>query len=457
MKIYRLEENAVLSHEAVEGEIARNNLKDAVVSIEPTILDTNNPEQMHAYQTHLKDLIEKAKKDGEVHDFRLIREDDLFPYDWKWRANNKETYREFAKSNFAYYLRMEEAKRRVPVDDRFASLPFEVPHNEERIQEEALKLGPYFGRVYEPVKFRSTKHFTMNTPLAYTGDYNQVESNRRFVVIDTVDAFCDSGYGYSADYKDAYLDISHEELPISKDAIVLISEENYQEIIKDPVIQKQLPERRVVLYRGNEAMAINMVLVSEGVLPYRFQGKYYQYDSDLDTIMTDSMKRFCSQNDLEYSHNHGNLFGKGGHFTDLLDSRREEDKEFPREFSKFLQEQMPEYSGLLSDTFYRYSYRSLPKAAIPKLVNAVSAYNEWAHEDEVKRREEYDLDRSQITPEIHTLFVDTVKKIREYCTEHPELPDDKQKLFQEFFDGTLFSQVRIAQKIQEVLSEEKQY
>ena len=41
---------------------------------------------------------------------------------------------------------------------------------------------------------------------------------------------------------------------------MLISEDKYNTIINDPTIAEQLNNRRVIVYRGEEAVAINMIL-----------------------------------------------------------------------------------------------------------------------------------------------------------------------------------------------------
>ena len=151
-------------------------------------------------------------------------------------------------------------------------------------------------------------------------------------MIDKPDAFCQSGYGYSADYGDCYLDVTHESLPISEHAIVMIHEDKYPEIMKDEEIREQLKNRRVVVYRGNEGMAINMVLSQEGILPFQESAAIMEYDESLHAIMDQSMQEFCREHHLDYKHNHGNLFGKGGHFTDMFDGESQERILFEREF-----------------------------------------------------------------------------------------------------------------------------
>ena len=436
MNLYRILKNAHLSRKEINGEIKDLNLQEAVVSLKREeefssssivsltqngVLDTNDSLTVSKYKSNLKNLVSKVKQEKVMTDFRIIREDNIFPYDWKWRVNSKDTAREYARSNFAYQLRMLEAeKKRGSLKNDF---PFEIPSKREDLLEEMGKLESTFGMIYEPVKYRSTKHFTVNTPLEYTRPYNQVDGDRLFTVIDTVDNFCNSGYGYSADYQDAYLDVTHEPLNISLDAIVLIREDRYSELNED--VKKQLQERRVVLYRGDEATAINMVLSEEGVLPYRPGGKYMEFDSELEDIMIHSMQKFCSHNHLDYAHNHGNFNGKGGHFSDLLDSYNQERKQFEKEFGQDMCSLLPEYKGLINDTFYQYPERIMRVIGLDKVERTLASYNEWAKDAEKESRHAYDRERSRITPGIHELFLEVFSMIRDSENEFfPEIRDD---------------------------------
>lgn len=470
MNVYRILKNGKLTRESKEGTILRSNFDEAVVSLEKEeeivpehvefmdVLDTNDPAMIQRYKENLEHLAAQVKQDGYFSNFRLIREDNQFPYDWKWRVSSRETYRELAKSHLCYTLRMAEANHRLKEKNFTPEFSFEIPARTHDINEEISKLGPFYGRVYEPVKFRSTKHFTINTPLAYTGDYNQVESNRLFTVIDTPDAFCDSGYGYSADYRDAYLDITHEELPISKDAIVLINEANYPEIIRNARIAEQLKDRRVILYRGEEATAINMILTDEGVMPYRPGGRFREFDPELESIMVTGMKQFCKDNHLDFAHNHGNLFGKGGHISDWLDSSNQERDEFETEFCRFMGDSLPEYKNLFTDSFYRYPDKVVEAVGHEKIVDAVGAYNGWAAMDEVASRTRYDLGRNMITPDIHELFVQTIQMIKEHFKDQTEFfvsGELRQELLMFYQSSSFQEQVEAAKKIQEILKKKQ--
>lgn len=467
MDIYKILSNGIFSRKSKTGTIQGMSFEpvvslrreefssDVIVPISNEILDTEDSLMIEKYRSNLKILIDKAFKEGKVDNFRLIREDDFFPYDWVWRVNSIDTGREYAKSTLAYTLRMEEARNHLK--QKYGETPyyFEIPFSSEEELQEAKKLGKNFGKVYEPVKFRSTKHFTINTPLSYTGNYNQVESDRKFIIIDKVDDFCKSGYGYSSDYPDAYMDITHEGLPISRDAIVLIRDELYPEIIKDERIASSLKERKVVRYRGDEATAINMVLSEEGVLPYRM-GRYYEMNSDLETIFRDSMIDFCNKHHLEYAHNHGNLFGKGGHFSDLLDSENRERRIFEEEFCSYLGREYPDYAGLFTTTFYHYPQKIVKAIGTEKVLRGIAHYNEDAKMQEKKLFEEYVKDRDTITPEIHDLFVDVLECIKKYYSEEHDYNEYLHKQILKFFHGRrVDDQVMAAREIQEILKSQK--
>ena len=117
------------------------------------------------------------------------------------------------------------AKGKVNINNIFGGINIPIP--QENIDETLELIDKDTGSILLPVKFRSTKHFTVNTPLEVTGDYNTVSLDRTYTIIDNIDSFLSKGYGYSVAYHDAYLDVSHESLPVSLDAVVLIEESKY--------------------------------------------------------------------------------------------------------------------------------------------------------------------------------------------------------------------------------------
>ena len=145
--------------------------------------------------------------------------------------------------------------------------------------------------LFYPVYFRSTKHFTVNTPLGLASEYNGVPSNRTFTIIDDISNFLSSGYGYSLSLTDAYLDVTHKPLKISDKAFIIISIDDYNKLKNDKEIMNMLKERQLIVYKGDLALAINMFLTEKGILPFRTN---HEYDDDLKQIITDSLKKYVN-------------------------------------------------------------------------------------------------------------------------------------------------------------------
>ena len=175
MKFYRIIPDASLSHEEKEGNAVSVNLNNPVVDlqgvdtsfsdgivpiIDGSVLDTNDPIIIAKYKNNLQVLKKRVLRDGFISQFRLIREDNFFPYDWMWRVNSNHTTYEYAKSKLSYSLRMAEVRSRISPSSSFG---FAIPGDTEAETKEMSKLDSFFGQVYEPTKFRSTKHFTINT------------------------------------------------------------------------------------------------------------------------------------------------------------------------------------------------------------------------------------------------------------------------------------------------------
>lgn len=409
-----VEQNVHLSEDNIikEEEVEYFSEDLTQISME-TFIDTTDPLNIAKYKNNLRLLEERTLATGDIAKFMIIRNDDFLPEDWIWRVASKDTGIEYGGSQFTYDMRMEFASKSIGHKD---NLLFDIPmpDEEEKMQEVLKNIDKSYATLYRPVHFRSTKHFTVNTPLEYTGTYNNVDSNRKFYVIDTIDNFANSGYGYSADYRDAYLDVTHEGLSISSSAVVLIDENEYEKIISDEKIKKQLSERRVILYRGSAAVAINMYLSENGCLPYK-PGKYYDYNEQTINIADDCMKKFCSSHDLLYSQGHGNLFGTGGHFSDNLDNEKHDHLSIESTFLNFLKNRFPNYE--FSNSFLKDNQQMrkfIRTIGIDNVLKAIDDYNNAVYQDFNKRFIEYKRDRDSITPEISYIFKTALSAVKRY-------------------------------------------
>lgn len=432
MNIFRVIKNFVLKKEscddiftiASEPEILKESIKmveeitfesDSLVEIsENNFIDATSTLAVAKYKNNLKLLVANAKLNGKVDKFRIIRDDDFFPYDWQWRVGSKDTTIEIDRNPISYAIRKLLAYQNMGLDIKNSFL---IPSMDAKFKSELSKIDINLGAILSPAKFRSTKHFTINTPLSYTGEYNFVESNRNFTIIDNMNNFLTSGYAYTADYKDAYLDVTHEGLKISEQAIVLIAEDKYQTIISNPTVQEQLQNRRVIVYRGEEAVAINMVLSECGVLPARPGNKYMVYDDIIREILDASMKNLCIDADIQYAKGHGNLFGKGGHFTDLYDGYNHDYEKSKEQFLLFLLNQFPHAEGLLTHRVFNNTDVAedfVQLVGIEPLLEAINTYNNLVKSQFDENKRKYLEDRTSITPEVSAIFKTTVKFIDKF-------------------------------------------
>ena len=381
-----------------------------------SFLDTTSKEVRAYYIQNLEKLVEEAKRKGSIDKFFLIREDNYFPYEYQWMPTNENTQIELTSTSLSSYLRDEMVQQQFQNPD----FDFYIPIPQEEYYKKMKEIPKTLGNILAPAHFRSTKHFTVNTPLGYTHSYNQVESKRKFIILDSIQNFLDSPYHYSIAYHDAYLDVTHEFLPISDQAIVLMSEENYNNSLNDGDLQNALSKRNVVVFKGDESVAINMVLASLGALPSRPGNPYMEYDSETFQILDQSIQDLANNHHMLYDQSHGNVNSKGGHFSDLYDNYYKGNIRFEEEVLEFLKQKYPEYPNLFvyyhtfDDFINSRAYLSLiKKVGWQSIVHTFEEYNQKALMDFQKRRQAYIAERNSITLEQHNVFVKTLDFIKE--------------------------------------------
>jgi hypothetical protein len=301
-----------------ENELVSFQLKDGV-------LDTNSRASEEILKHNLEVLVNQAKEAGKIDKFMLIREDDFFPHGWEWNVLSKNTNLEKEQTKLSYKLREQYALREAK-HDGYSGM------DSGQTYESKARVDKNIGSIMLPSRFRSTKHFTVNTPLEVTGDYNMVSTDRDYIIIDNMNGFLNSGYGYSVAYHDAYLDVSHEGLPISEEAVVLINDKNYNRIIEDSNVAEELAQRKVVRYKGETYLAVNMILSEMGALPSRIGFKYANYDKEIKDILDKSMRDLASENGLFFNKSHA---GKEEHFSNYYDDKNTDYQNEKREYIKY--------------------------------------------------------------------------------------------------------------------------
>lgn len=381
-------------------------------------INTTSDEELSDYLDRLKNLAKEAKEKGSIDKFFLIHEDDYFPYEYQWMPTCENTQLELTSTNLSSYLRDE------ILHDLLNDHPdgFYIPVPDEVLEEKRKEIPIDLGNLLAPAHFRSTKHFTVNTPLGYTHRYNQVKSKRKFIIIDSAQAFLDSPYHYSIGYFDAYLDVTHEFLPISKQAVILMSEENYNNSLNDKKLQDALAKRNVVVFTGDESLAINMYLTTLGVLPNLPGNPYMElaYDSEIQNILEQSIQDLANRYNLLYNQGHGNIDGKGGHFSDLYDEIHKGIPFFENNVIQFLKKKYPYCSDLFRfhqtfATFIKSNdfHKLIQKVGSDEIIRTFNEYNKEALINFNERRKAYIAERSSITKEQHDVFVKTIEAIKD--------------------------------------------
>ena len=369
---------------------------------ENNFIDTKSSESIEKYKRNLEYLISQAREKNKIDKFVIIRSDDFFPDDYLWRPNSKYTNYEFRTLvNLCKYSTIPSGRK------GFISSIFkrkEVISEHSEIETISLCY---------PVKFRSTKHFTINTALKLTSSYNAVKLDRDFTIIDNIDNFLCSGYGYSLSAYDAYLDVTHEPLKISDNAIVLISSDKFLELKNDQELMDKILKRRLIVYDGDISDAINMILTENGILPIN---PGYEYDDGLHKIIEDSLKKLCIEYNLEYGRSHG----FNGHFTSLIDQYDDDAEDVLNEFIIFLNNNQG-FDVITRKQIQVLGNRAwvdcVEKIGYETFKKIVDVFNEKKKCEILANKEKYLNDRNNISPDVSSLFKEALRLIRLYEKE----------------------------------------
>lgn len=432
-------------------------------------LDLNDQKILDDFKKNLDFLIRKAKADGIITRFAIVRDDDFLPLDWKWRSNSMYTQLEygdcFLSSTLRDALRFKEIEklRKENVKNRQTTKPLEhsvkIPPTEKEKQWSILKVSNSIGKILIPSRFRLTKHFTINTPLSHTGDYNSVNANRNFVFIDDASLFFDSPYAFTANYNDGYIDTIHEPLPISQKAIIMIAKEKYDSLIKNPEISKALSDRKLIVFTGDEGLAINIVLAQNGYLPVKFGLNYAVHDTELSEIIKESMITKCSQKSIPYD------IGHNEHFSDRLSDNSEEFAIQNKLLYDFLRDQLP---GCEQDIpsfpleFHCFDQsctnKIISKVGTDYLLAIIQKFNEYQKEIFEKRNQEFIEYQQSLTAQQLEYFRKIALLIRRTIANNKDsgkyLDNQVSSLLNSFYAMSNFeAQFDAAQQLEEVLKE----
>lgn len=123
---------------------------------------------------------------------------------------------------------------------------------QERTQHIKANYLPYSSQ------YRSTVHFSVNGLVSSHAKGNF--HNRNFIIIDPLEYHLKNNDIRSFRLEDTYM---YGDVSLSSEAVIMIKEENYEELLLQ---NPQLNTYNIVLYRGDEKVAVEMYLASIGII-----------------------------------------------------------------------------------------------------------------------------------------------------------------------------------------------
>lgn len=422
-KLKRKKEDDI-EEEIINSKIV-DNVEELVISDEEPLLnitnngfiDTTSKEAIAKYKHNLKKLYNELKQTNEINKFALIRDDDYFPFDSKWLVNSKDTTIEKTSIALSIVLKEQYALEKENLYKAYGNIV--IPPDKEKMNEAIRKLPNDFGAIYTPVHFRSSKHFTINTPLSITGDYNSVSDNRNFTIIDDISNFLKSPYVYSVAAHDAYLDVCHEPLDISNKAIILINKEKYEELKKNEELMNELKDKKVIIYQGEEYLAINMILTELGIMPSKVGKNFLEDEKDLIGKSTENaLRKIAESKSIYYDQSHGGkIEDKSGHFSSYFDDKNNDYYDSLISLADFLEKRFGRTISIGMLTEESKAQKLVSEIGTEKLLEAINEYNSKTKKEHDIKRKKYLDNRKKITPEISDMFVKTTKTIDNFYKE----------------------------------------
>lgn len=391
------------------------------------IIDTEKKENIEKYKTNIQELIEETKENRKINKFVIIRNDDFIPENYTWTINLNGEYKTLLTYN----------------EGTTKKNKFSIFSKTQKPEMNLKQIKVLIGQ-----EFRSTKHFTINTPLKLTEEYNTVKNDRPFTIIDDINNFLNSGYAYSLSEKDAYLDITHEGLKISENATILISQENYEKIKNNKELLSKLSKRNLIIYKGNQALAINMFLSENGILPFRTEMN--AYDEETKQIIDNSLKQICNLYNIEYNRPHG----YNGHFTSIIDQYENNGLNEINQLIQYLNNKYPEYiiKGQPNNKNWLEYMNAIGKT------NFVNAIEEFNKNNEVRLQQKKSLyinQHKEIPKEIKEIFRETFEliKINEQNISFQNETNELTKNIVKFFiSKNIQEQIEASIKIKEIIN-----
>lgn len=243
----------------------------------------NNIKYINTVNTDIiDDLVEDSSKQYSIDDCILVRTTDVFPFDGVVETPINGNAYGFSHSSFFKEIIIEEAKRKYP--NYFL--------NEDDGKKYSEELAEY-NVVFETL--RRTVHFTLNGLVGSTA-YGNFD-NMPFVIFEPLKEHLDSSLK-ALRVEDVYFD---ENLLLSNEAAILISEENFNQIRNNEKYIKDLQNFKIFIYKGNQQTAVASVLKDLGYDSFLVSSNGYVNGIDSNTPaanMYNFISKFAEKNNI---------------------------------------------------------------------------------------------------------------------------------------------------------------
>lgn len=241
------------------------------------LIDTTDARQVYEYKSKKEELQSQIKDKGyTADDFALIRTTDYLEEDHILKAICKVpfvTNLNNVPATVMYRILMEQYN-------------FNIYNDEE--DEKLEKLN----RIYSPLstQYRSTIHFALNGLVSShtKGNFD----NKNFIIIDKLSHHLGKDDIRSIRMEDTFI---NGEVPLSNDAIVLINEQKYKSLIEQ---YPWISTYNIILYRGDEKMAVEMLLTSIGIVAEKIETHSAAY-SERTQLYNDFFDKVSKDYDIE--------------------------------------------------------------------------------------------------------------------------------------------------------------
>jgi len=172
------------------------------------------------------------------------------------------------------------------------------------------------------------KHFTLNsiTQLSGASTFGENYCNHNFIIIEPLRDHIDNPNLLVLNPKNTVFDLSKEPLPVSPNAIYLISQESYDEGIERIEFSQWLQGKNVITFSGDVQKAVNGQLHNLGI-----------FVSDIQ-IIADNLEPILQQNNRPDVKTH--FYGTEYSRNELVKNEAAQDSAY-REFFDFFFDQLP--------------------------------------------------------------------------------------------------------------------